>query len=224
VSARVAAVVFDLYGTLLSIESMRAYAAQAGVADEAAFVADWRHKQLEYAFLTSLANEYRDFDELTALALDYTCAQRGAALDAAARTALARAWRVMPAFGDVAPALRALHSHDIPLAVLTNGTPDSANAALEHAGVRELLADVVSVESARAYKPDPRVYALVTARFGCAPNEVVFVSSNGWDAWGAACFGFRVAWCNRAGNAPEALVPPPDTTLAGLHELAAFVG
>jgi 2-haloacid dehalogenase len=223
VSARVAAVVFDLYGTLLSIESMRAYAAQAGIADEAAFVADWRHKQLEYAFLTSLANGYRDFDELTALALDHTCAQRGAALDSAARSALARAWRVMPAFGDVVPALRALHERGIPLAVLTNGTPDSANAALEHAGVRELLTDILSVESARAYKPDPRVYALATARFACEPGDIVFVSSNGWDAWGAARFGFRVAWCNRARNAAETLGPPPETTLAGLHELAAWI-
>lgn len=220
---RVAAVVFDLYGTILTIESMRAHVAAAGVADADAFVAGWRRKQLEYAFLTSMAEAYRNFDELTALALEQTCAQHHIELDVGRRAELVGAWRTMPAYDDVAPALRTLASRGVQLAVLTNGTQVSANAALEHAGVRALLADVLSVESVRAYKPDPRVYALATARFACAPREIVFVSSNPWDAWGASDFGFRVAWCNRAGSPRESLTPAPETTLTGLHELPAFL-
>ena len=219
----IAAIVFDLYGTILTIESMAVLVEAAGVEAAPAFVAEWRRKQLEYAFLSSLAQRYRDFDELTALALDHTCAHRDAALNAQQRSALVDAWRTMPAYTDVAPALRALAAHGIPLAVLTNGTPVSANAALEHAAVRALLADVLSVETVGAYKPDPRVYALATARFDCAPHEIVFVSSNGWDAWGAARFGFRVAWCNRLRNTAETLRPAPETILAGLHELERFV-
>jgi 2-haloacid dehalogenase len=219
----VAAVVFDLYGTLLRIDAMRAHVARAGVPDAAAFVDAWRRKQLEYAFLTSLASAYRDFDEVTALALAHTCAQRDAALDDGTRAELAAAWRTMPVYDDVEPALRALAAHGVPLAVLTNGTPSSAQRALETAGLREQFADVLSVEAVRAYKPDPRVYALATRRFACEPNGIVFVSSNGWDAWGAQRFGFRVAWCNRAGVAREALEPAPERTLGGLHELEAFV-
>jgi hypothetical protein len=107
--------------------------------------------------------------------------------------------------------------------VLTNGTPSSARAALRAANILDLLADVLSVDAVRAFKPDPRVYALATARFACAPREIVFVSSNPWDAWGAAHFGFRVAWCNRHGHPPEALTPRPAAQLRGLDELAAFV-
>jgi 2-haloacid dehalogenase len=219
----VGAVVFDLYGTLLAIDSMAAHVARAQVADAEAFVRDWRRKQLEYAFLCSLAQAYRDFDEVTALALEQTCAARSVGLDVAGRAALVEAWRSMPAYADVAPALGALAARGMPLAVLTNGTPVSADAALVSAGIRGLLSEVLSVESVRAYKPDPRVYALATARFGCAPREIVFVSSNPWDAWGAASFGFRVAWCNRAHGAAEALQPAPETTIAGLNDLAAFV-
>lgn len=219
----VAAVVFDLYGTLLAIDAMRAVVAEAGVRDPAGFVGDWRRKQLEYTFLTSLAQAYCDFDELTVHALAFTCAQREVPLQSAQQRVLADAWRTMPAHGDVALVLQALAARSVPLAVLTNGTPSSANTALEHAGVRGLLTDVLSAHSVRAYKPDARVYALATARFACAPGDIVFVSSNGWDAWGAASFGFRVAWCNRAGNPVEALSPAPETTLAGLHELPAFV-
>ena len=219
----VAAVVFDLYGTLLSIDSMQTHVAAARVRNPAEFVADWRRKQLEYAFLTTIANAYRDFDDLTTDALAFTCEQREVELDSPVMGALAGAWRTMPAYDDVAPALQSLAAQNVPLAVLTNGTPSSANTALEHAGVRGLLADVLSVDSVRAYKPDPRVYALVTARFACTPREIVFVSSNAWDVWGAAAFGFRVAWCNRARSTFEILRPLPETTLAGLHELPAFV-
>ena len=219
----VAAVVFDLYGTILTIESMRAHVAAAGVADADAFVGAWRRKQIEYAFITTLANAYRDFDQLTALALEFTCAEREVAVDATARAQLVDAWQTMPAYDDVAPALRALAARDIPCAVLTNGTPASARSALAAARILDLLTDVLSVDAVRAFKPDPRVYALATARFACAPNEIVFVSSNAWDAWGAANFGFRVAGCNRAGRAGEALTPPPETQLHGLDELGAFV-
>lgn len=219
----VAAVVFDLYGTLLAIDSMRSHVAAAGVGDAEAFVAEWRRKQLEYAFLTSLADAYRDFDELTALALQNTCAIRAVALESVQRAALVEAWRTMPVFDDVAPALRELAAQNIPLAVLTNGTPQSADAVLRGAGIRDVLTDVLSVDAVRAYKPDRRVYALATQRFACAPREIVFVSSNPWDAWGATRFGFRVAWCNRANGPAETLTPHPEAMLSGLHELDAFV-
>lgn len=217
------AVVFDLYGTLLAVEGLRGAVEAAGARDAEAFVWVWRRKQIEYTFVSSVAGRYRDFDEIVALALDWTCAQHALPLDRAGRAALLAAARLMPAYADVAPALRALQARGIPRAVLTNGTLASANAALEHAGVRELLDDVLSVEAVRRYKVDPRVYALATARFACGPGDIVFVSSNGWDALGGASFGLRVAWCNRLGLAAETLTPGPEATLAGLHELEAFV-
>jgi len=217
------AVVFDLYGTILTIESMRTHVAAAGVADPDAFVAHWRHKQLEYAWLTTLGDAYRDFDELTALSLDHVCNALGVALDDDDRAKLAGAWQTMPAYPDVAPALHGLEARGIPCAVLTNGTPASARSALAAAGILDVLADVLSVDTVRAFKPDQRVYALATARFAFEPGEIVFVSSNAWDAWGAARFGFRVAWCNRFGRAAETLSPRPAIELRGLEELGSFV-
>ncbi|MDB5093264.1 MAG: 2-haloacid dehalogenase [Candidatus Eremiobacteraeota bacterium] len=219
----VAAVVFDLYGTLLDLQAMEGPVADAGVDDPAAFVREWRRKQIEYAFLTSLAQAYQPFDELTVLALEQTCALRGISLDSSQRRRFIDVFREMPAHPDAAPALRTLAARGIPRAVLTNGSPASAEAALMHAGVRELLDDVLSVEAVGAFKPDPRIYALATQRFACPPGEIAFVSANSWDAWGAARFGFRVAWCNRAGGPAESLLPAPEVTLGGLHELEAFL-
>lgn len=217
------AVVFDLYGTILAIDAIRGFVAEAGARDPEPFVSAWRRKQLEYAFLSSMGDAYRDFGELTALALDHTCASYGLQLDPSKRKRLADAWGLLPAYGDVAPALRMLRARGIASAVLTNGTRAAAEAVLERAALRTLLTDVMSVESVRCYKPDPRVYTLATKRFGCEPREIAFVSSNGWDAWGASHFGFRVAWCNRSHLPAEMLLPAPEATLAGLDELEAFV-
>ncbi len=219
----ITAVVFDLYGTLLDLQTMEGPVAEAGVDDPSGFVRDWRRKQLEYATLTSLAQAYQPFDELTVLALEQTCVQRGISLDSSQRRRFIDVFREMPAHPDTAAALRALAARGIPRAVLTNGTPASADAALTNAGVRDLLDDVLSVDAVRVFKPDPRVYALATQRFDCAPGDIVFVSANAWDAWGAAYFGFRAAWCNRARGPAESLLPAPEVTLGGLHELEAFL-
>jgi 2-haloacid dehalogenase len=217
------AVVFDMYGTLLRMVSVAARAAEVGLQAPDAFVAAWRRKQIEYSFLCSIAGDYRDFDELTRLALQHTIAQFGVGLSEGERAALMDAWQTLPVYPDVEPALRALRERAIGTAVLTNGTGRSANRVLQRAGVRDLLDDVLSVEAVRVYKPDPRVYSLATERFACSPDQLVFVSSNGWDAWGASSFGLRTAWCNRAGVAAETLSPPPTVRLGGLDELEAFV-
>ena len=53
--------------------------------------------------------------------------------------------------------------------------------------------------------------------------EVLFVSSNGWDASAAAGYGFRTAWVNRAGEPVDQLPAKPDqilTDLTGIPDIA----
>ncbi len=75
--------------------------------------------------------------------------------------------------------------------------------AVGSAGIADLLDDVLSVEVVGVFKPDPRVYALCTARFGLAAGEMAFLSSNPWDAYAAREFGFQVFWVNRSGAPDE---------------------
>jgi 2-haloacid dehalogenase len=73
------------------------------------------------------------------------------------------------------------------------------------------------------FKPDARVYALVPARLGVPAEETLFVSSNGWDAAGAALFGFRTVWVNRTGAPPDRLPAAPDIVLTDLAALPAIL-
>jgi 2-haloacid dehalogenase len=216
------AVVFDLFGTLLDIASL--YGVAAGVAaDPAAFVATWREKQIAYSFASAIMGTHEDFDAITGHALRYAAAKHGVTLDTLRHKRLIDAWFDMHAYDDVLPALTELRARGVRCAVLTNGTPATATSATTNAGIDALLDVTLSVESAGVFKPDRRVYALATEHYAVPAEALMFVTSNGWDATGAAAFGMQVAWCNRAGAPAETFGPPPQWTIRGLHELAGLV-
>ena len=218
------AVVFDLFGTLLDINSLQTAAAPYSDSP-AALVATWREKQLSYAFAAAIMDRYEDFDTLTAAALRYAAARHGRPGGDGAPTwdALAQSWRSVQPYADALPALNALRARNIRCSVLTNGTPATAAAAIAAAGMAPLIDVTLSVDTVRTYKPDRRVYALATQHYAARPGELLFVTANGWDATGATAFGMPVAWCNRTASPPETFGPAPAWTIANLSELERLV-
>jgi 2-haloacid dehalogenase len=215
--------VFDAYGTLLDVHAAVArHAARLG-AQAQSVSALWRARQIEYTWIHSAADAYEPFSALTERALDHALAAHGVADAAALRADLLAAYRELGAYPDSRPALEALRAKGIPAAILSNGAPEMLEAAARAGGLAPLLDAVLSVHPLRRYKPDPRVYALATGRFGCAQGEVAFVSSNPWDAFGAVRFGFRVFWVNRAGAPAEYGLERTATILPGLDALPALL-
>jgi 2-haloacid dehalogenase len=210
---------FDAYGTLFDVHAaIGRYRDLVG--PDADRLSDlWRSKQLEYSWTTTLSGTYRDFWDLTERALDYALA-RTPSVDRALAPRLLGAYRELDAFADARPALAALKARGVRTAILSNGAPAMLAAAVDHAGLAGELDAVLSVDGLRLYKPRAEVYALVTERFGVAPGEVAFVSSNRWDVMGATVFGFRTVWVNRAGLPDEYADAPTAHVVAGLASLA----
>jgi len=201
---RPAAVIFDAYGTLLNVHAaMARHADRLGPAWQA-ISADWRAKQIEYTWVRSLAgpSHHRDFWRLTEEALAWTAA-RHRITDAALLADVLQAYRVLDAYPEVPAMLRRLGEMGIPRAILSNGDPGMLNQAVQAAGIAVELDAVLSIEAVGVYKPDPRVYRLAADCFGGDAAKMAFVSSNPWDAFGAACFGFQVWWVNRTGVPAE---------------------
>ena len=210
--------VFDAYGTLLDVHAAVArHAARIGP-QAAALSALWRQKQLEYSWILSATGDYAPFIELTERALRHAMAVHGVD-DPVLRDDLLAAYRVLDAYPDAAPVLSALRVGGLSTAILSNGSPEMLEDAVGAAGLAPLLDAVLSVHPLGRYKPAPAIYALATERFGCAPQEIAFVSSNAWDAYGAQRFGFRVFWVNRAGAPAEYGL---DGTATMLRDLAAL--
>ena len=212
------AFVFDAYGTLFDVHAAIGRHRAAAGPDADRFSDVWRGKQLEYTWTLTLAGRYLDFWTLTERALDFAFA-RFPSVDKALKPKLLDAYLTLDAFPDARAVLRDLKARGETTAILSNGSPEMLAAAVAAAGID--LDAVLSVDAVRIYKPRPEVYALVTGHFNLAPASIVFVSSNRWDVMGAAAFGFRTAWINRA-RMPEEYEPAPAAVLADLSGIIAL--
>lgn len=219
--------VFDAYGTLFDVSAAaRATAEEPGnerLADcWEALARDWRLKQLEYSWLRAITGEHCDFWQVTKDGLDWALAAQGLAGDKTLQDRLLALYWTLAAYPEVPDVLRKLRHAGLQTAILSNGSPDMLDAAVTSAGIGKLLDDVLSVESVGVFKPAPQVYEMVTKRFDCARDEVLFVSSNGWDAASAAGYGFITAWINRAGLPMERLGHPPHEEMRDLSMIPAM--
>jgi 2-haloacid dehalogenase len=161
---------------------------------------------------------YQDFGALTEQALDYAAACCGG-ISTEARTILLDAYRRLDAFGDAAPALTRLRAKGAHSVILSNGTPDGLAYAVASAGLSAWLDESLSVDAIKIFKTAPQAYELVVRRYGVAPGDVWFQSSNRWDVAGAKKFGFRTNWINRLGAPNEYGDLAPDNILTGLADL-----
>ena len=221
--AGTAACVFDAYGTLFDFLSASKRCRDA-LGDKAEALGQlWRTRQLEYSWLRSLMGAHADFWQVTGEALDFSMASLGIS-DRALRDRLMDLFLHIEAFPDARRVLGTLKRARRPAIILSNGSPTMLEAAMKSAGVADLLQAALSVESARIYKPHRSVYELVIAHLGLSPEQVCFVSSNGWDASGAAHFGFAAVWANRAGAPREKLPGTLAAEILDLDALPALLG
>ncbi len=215
------AVVFDAYGTLYDIQSVAAVTEEVFPGYGDLITQIWRIKQLEYSWLRSLMRRYEDFSVITKESLAYTIRVLGLEHDAANFARIMDKYLHLDLYPDALAALPALKGKK--LAILSNGSRDMLNALVKNTGLDRVLDATISIDQQRVFKPAPEAYTLIETRLGVRPDEVLFVSSNPWDACGAKSFGLNVAWIERV--TPEAMalacvksdVVPPLTMFKALR-------
>ena len=219
----VRAAVFDAYGTLFDVTSAAAGARDALGERWQPLAELWRAKQLQYTWLRSLSGHHVDFWRVTGDALDFALEALG--LDGAPlRARLMASYEVLGAYPEAREALLRLREAGLRLAILSNGAPGMLATAARSAGLDDVLEAILSVEDVGVYKPHPSVYRLAVDRLAVSAGEILFVSSNGWDAFGASACGYQVAWCNRTGQPRERLPAAPHVEIRSLAELPALLG
>jgi 2-haloacid dehalogenase len=220
------AVLFDAYGTLFDVYSVGLLAEQLfpGFGERLALL--WRDKQIEYTRLTSMSGlngeHYRPFWDLTRAGLRFAALRLGLVLDSTAEDRLMNQYRHLSAFPENREVLQALKERGIPAGILSNGDPEMLGVAVKSAGFSGLLQHVLSVHALRRYKTDPATYALGPQALNLPAGEILFVSSNGWDAIGATWFGYTTLWVNRAGLPLEQLDTEPTRIGTSLRAVLDF--
>ncbi len=211
------AFLFDAYGTLFDVHSVVLRAGASIGGDLQALSQLWRQKQLEFTWLRALMDRYEDFWHVTEAALRTALAQLQIEASEPQIQQLLNAYLTPAVFPDAKAALEALH--DFPRAILSNGTPAMLEAAVQHNGLVSHFTRIISVDPLKTYKPSPRVYQLGPDALHLPAEEILFVSSNAWDASGAKAFGYRVCWCNRSGRPVDQLGFAPDLVVSSLDQV-----
>ncbi len=197
--------VFDAYGTLYDFNSAVARHRGAIGPKADALSEMWRTKQIQYTWLRNSMSTYAPFWQVTGDALDNCLATFGIT-DKSVREKLMGAYLALDPFPEVPAMLEKLKKSGKRLAILSNGNPDMLDPMVKASGLADYFEAVISVDDAKIFKVDPKTYELVKKRTGVSADKVCFLSSNCWDAHGAAQFGFRTLWVNR-GGLPEDILP-----------------
>lgn len=189
------AVVFDAYGTLYDIQSVAAITDEAFPGYGDIITQIWRLKQLEYTWLRSLMRRYEDFSVITRDSLAYTLRCLGLKNDDAVFARIMDKYVHLDLYPDAEATLAAMK--DRKLAILSNGSTDMLNTLVNNSGLDRVLDATISIDSKRLFKPSPEAYTLIESGLEIPPSEVLFVSSNPFDACGAKAFGLTVVWIER---------------------------
>ena len=216
------AVLFDAYGTLFDVYSVGRLAEEIHPGRGEALAALWRDKQIEYTRLVSMSGRYRTFRDLTRAGLRFAVQRLELRLDASAEERLMDQYRRLSAFPENRGVLETLKQHGVRAGVLSNGDPDMLSDAVGSAGFGDLLDPLLSVQATRRYKTDPAAYAVGTDALGLPAQDILFVSSNCWDAIGAAWHGYTTLWVNRTGAPLEQLDTPPTRIGRSLRDVLDF--
>jgi 2-haloacid dehalogenase len=211
------AFLFDAYGTLFDVNSVVMNSGAGLTGDLEALSQLWRRKQLEATWLASLMERYENFWHLTSVALHAAVRQLSIPATERQLEQLMEAWLCPAVFEDARRILERLK--DFPLAILSNGSPEMLDAAVCNNSIEAYFVEVISVDSVRTYKPSRRVYALAPRVFDMPVTDILFVSSNLWDAEGAKAFGYPVCWCNRSGAVSDGGALAPDLIVDRLDRL-----
>jgi 2-haloacid dehalogenase len=211
------ALVFDAYGTLFDVHTVVETCEQFFPGKGKQISEVWRQKQLEYTWLRSLMGRYEDFWSVTDEALLFALNDLQLDTDEQVRHKILNQYLQLNPYPEVPKALEQLT--DKSLAILSNGSPDMLNSIVEKAALSHVFTDIISVDELKIYKPFMGVYQLAVAKLGVNKEDILFITSNSWDASGAKAFGFQVCWINRFNKNFDELGVVPDIIIQDLDEL-----
>ncbi len=211
----VKALVFDVYGTLFDVNTVEKKCNELfdGKGKEISLL--WRKKQLEYSFLRQIMGQYKTFKQITLHALEFSLQKLDIAYENDQLLVLMEAYTELAHYPEVENVLREMT--DKKLAVFSNGSRDMLEPLINYSGLTKYFDNIISVDDVKQYKPSPASYTHVLNTLGLEREEILFMSSNGWDISGAKNFGFKTAWINRSHSPVEILNQHPDRIYEDLN-------
>ena len=211
------AIVFDAYGTLFDVNSAAEKCKDRIGSKWESFANYWRTTQLEYTWLRSLMKKHKDFWQITEDSLDKSMV--AFKIDKSMKSELLNLYRELSPYPEVKNVLEELNNKSFKIAILSNGTPSLLNHLVKSSNLENLFDDIISIEEARIYKPDPKVYDIPVNKYKVKKAEITFLSANTWDVSGGGNYGYNSIWVNRSNNVFDNLDYKPKNEIINLEQL-----
>ena len=216
---------FDLYGTVVDIQSGLTHAAapylkaKGWAGDASRLVTWWRRAHFENSMIDALLGRaHIPYREIGRISLDYTLERAGVPhTQDEVKQLVSEIERLRP-FPDVVQALQRLKAK-YRLVILSNGDPDMLEAIRPHLGFA--FDRMISVAEAGAFKPHAATYRKAAEMLGARPQEILFVANHAFDCVGAKACGMRSAFIDRRRRPFGDWPYQPDLVVADFKELAA---
>ena len=223
-------IAFDAYGTLFDVYSMGQLAEELFPGHGQALSLMWRDRQIEYTRLVTMSDpnqngskHYLPFWELTLRSLRYVCKRMDLNLTDVYEQQLMNQYAKLTSYADSQSVLKAIKDKGISTAILSNGSREMLATVVESNDLKPYLDKVVTIEEVRLFKTAPQAYELLLKAFPVKKEEILFVSSNAWDALAAKWYGFDVFWVNRLGHPFEEIGQKPDYEGRSLTEVLGVI-
>lgn len=223
-------VAFDAYGTLFDVYSMSQLAEELFPGHGYAFTLMWRDRQIEYTRLVTISDPspngskyYLPFWELTIRSLRYVCKRLNLNLTPEHEKQLMDQYAKLTSLEDSLAVLKTIKAKGLSTAILSNGSREMLSTVVASNGLESYLDKVVTIEDVRLFKTAPQSYELLLKAFPVKKEEILFVSSNAWDALAAKWYGFDVFWVNRLGHPFEEIGEKPNYEGNSLSKVLEFI-
>jgi 2-haloacid dehalogenase len=214
-------IVFDVNETLSDLAPMAQRFSRVGAPGHLAVT--WFASVLRDGFALTATGANPAFAELAAESLRASVQDHVDDVDAAVEDILA-GFAALPVHPDVVEGVRSLHSLDIRLVTLSNGSTAVAQGLFERNDIADCFERLLSVESAPLWKPAEAAYRFALDACGCQPHEAMLVAVHPWDIHGAHEAGLATAWVNRTGRPYPGYFATPDIEATSVVDLAAQLG
>ncbi|BCS56055.1 haloacid dehalogenase type II [Geobacter sp. SVR] len=210
-----AVVIFDLVGTLLSIDPITERLEKEGLRGDC-----WFHEILTATMAATLAERYLPFRDAAELSL--TNLTEIQALNDVSIPALLELLKQLPPMEDARACLKKLASKGVRLAVLTNSARPAAMSLLQRAELSDFFEAVISADEVEKCKPHPAPYRYTLDRLHIEPEEAWMVACHSWDICGASAAGLHTVWVMRRDRLWPFAGLLPENVVSSLQEIPAL--
>ncbi|QDO94697.1 haloacid dehalogenase type II [Formosa sediminum] len=215
------AVFFDMNETLLNLSLLKAQFDKHF--DDAYVLKYWFTKLLYNSTVMGVMNCYENFGELADVALENLFFENDKPLSSETKAEILGAFKKLPAYKDVVPAINALKAQNIRVIAVSNSSLQMIKEQLTNANIIDLFDGYYSVDAVKKYKPFKDIYQYVAKQENLELKNIVMVATHDWDLFGAKNAGLTTAYVSRKVEIYHPHYLQPDLKASNLEDLIAKI-